>query len=377
MNIRQEWLERLLKIVTPVMDALYAGKLKATMPLKFHEPRKGFAPLEAFGRSMLGFSAWLEVPEESLSEEERELQKSWKEKTAVCLKNCADPASLDFMNFTTGGQPLVDTAFLAHALVRAPKFTASLPEETKKLLADAFRSSRGQVPVKTNWILFTAMVEAGLYLLGEDYDQMRIIYAIWYFQDWYKGDGVYGDGEMYHWDYYNSFVIQPMLTDLVLLFGDVLKEAEKVKAVTIERAARYASELERMISPEGTYPVIGRSICYRFGMFQMLSQAALEHMLEEQVSPASVRCGLTAVIRKVMSSPDMFDAAGFLQPGVYGLQPELAESYINIGSLYLCSSVFLPLGLTPDDPFWTDADADWTGKKVWAGGHITIDHAID
>ena len=46
------------------------------------------------------------------------------------------------------------------------------------------------------------------------------------------------------------------------------------------RAARYASILERMIGPEGSYPVVGRSICYRFGVFQMLSQAALEHMLE-------------------------------------------------------------------------------------------------
>ena len=78
-----------------------------------------------------------------------------------------------------------------------------------------------------------------------------------------------------------------------------------------------------------------------------------------------------------MSAPDMFDEKGWLLPGVYGHQPELAETYINIGSLYLCSSVFLPLGLAPSDEFWSGADEDWSGKKVWSGGHISIDHAED
>ena len=32
---------------------------------------------------------------------------------------------------------------------------------------------------------------------------------------WYKGDGVYGDGPPFHWDYYNSFVIQPMLLNIL------------------------------------------------------------------------------------------------------------------------------------------------------------------
>jgi hypothetical protein len=143
------------------------------------------------------------------------------------------------------------------------------------------------------------------------------------------------------------------------------------------RAARYASILERLIGPDGSYPVVGRSICYRFGAFQMLAQAALQHRLEPHLTPAGVRCGLTAVIRRVMSAEEMFDGDGWLRPGVFGWQPELAEGYINIGSLYLCSAVFLPLGLGPEDPFWKDPDAEWTGRTVWQGGHIAIDHAED
>ena len=143
------------------------------------------------------------------------------------------------------------------------------------------------------------------------------------------------------------------------------------------RAARYASVLERMIAPDGSFPVIGRSICYRFGAFQMLSQAALQHRLEDGLSPAGVRCALTAVLRRCLENRDMFDENGWLRPGVYGYQPELAEGYINVGSLYLCSAVFLPLGLPAEDPFWSGEDEDWSSRRVWSGGHIAIDHAVD
>lgn len=375
---RKQWIDAMCKIVTPVLDMLEHGKLKQSLPLTFHEERKVFAPLEAFGRSMLGLAPWLETDSETLDEEERTRQVVYRAKVVRCIEMATNPESPDFMLFDEGGQPLVDAAFMAHALVRAPKaLAAALPEETRKHLADALRSTRKIPAYNSNWLFFSAMVEAGLYVIGEPYDIMRVIYPMRVFQQWYKGDGVYGDGAMFHWDYYNSFVIQPMYVDLVRLFENEHEEIRRMKSVILKRAARYASELERMIGPEGSYPIIGRSICYRFGAFQMLSQAALEHMLEPHISPASVRCGLSAVITRVMSSPDLFDENGWLRPGVFGYQPELAEEYINIGSLYLCSAVFLPLGLAPQDAFWSAPDEEWSAKKVWAGGHIVIDHAQD
>lgn len=377
-NVRKEWLDALLRIVSPVLNSLEKGQLKKDLPLSLHEERADFAPLEAFGRGMLGLAPWLEAESEDLEAQERALQEKYRAKAIKCIAMATDPDSPDFMVFDRGGQPLVDTAFLAHAIVRAPKALAgSLSPEVRHNLAEAFRSSRQITPGSSNWLFFSAMVEAGLYILGEPYDLVRVLYALRTFQGWYKGDGVYGDGAMLHCDYYNSFVIQPMYVDLVKLFADKSPEIEAMGGTVIAHAARYASVLERMIGPEGSYPVVGRSICYRFGAFQMLSQAALQHELEEGVSPASVRCGLTAVIRRVMSAPDMFDEKGWLLPGVYGHQPELAEGYINIGSLYLCSAVFLPLGLSGKDEFWSGAEEEWSGKKVWSGGHISIDHAED
>lgn len=97
----------------------------------------------------------------------------------------------------------------------------------------------------------------------------------------------------------------------------------------------------------------------------MLSQAALEHLLPGDTAPAQVRCALTAVLRKAMGADTMFDEEGWLLPGIYGHQPQLAEFYISTGSLYLCMSVFLPLGLPAADAFWSGEDCEWTSRKIW------------
>lgn len=372
---REKWLRNMLQIVSPVLEALEEEQLHKRLPMTFHPERSDFACLEAFGRCMAGIAPWLEAAAED--EVECRLQAFWRERTIRCIDKATAPESADFMNFNVSGQPLVDAAFLCHGLLRAPnQLTARLPERVRNNLANALRSTRVIVPGKNNWLFFSAMVEAGLYILGEkDYDMLRITYALRNFRDWYKGDGAYGDGPMFHWDYYNSFVIQPMYVDLITLFeqGEFLEMRDAI----LTRASRYASVLERLIAPDGTYPILGRSICYRFGAFQMLAQAALQHLLEQTVHPAQVRCALTAVIDRCMERKDMFDEQGWLRPGVCGFQPELAEGYICTGSLYLCSTVFLPLGLPASDPFWSDEDENWTGRKVWLGEHAAIDHAID
>jgi hypothetical protein len=142
------------------------------------------------------------------------------------------------------------------------------------------------------------------------------------------------------------------------------------------RARRYAIIQERMISPEGTYPTIGRSIAYRFGAFHLLGQMALIRQLPPELTPAQVRSAMSAVIRRMIEAPGTFDGAGWLTIGFCGHQPNLGERYISTGSLYLCAVGLLPLGLPPDDNFWSSPPADWTAKKMWSGQNLNADHAI-
>ena len=372
------WLEAMWKIAGPVLESAARGALTQELPVPFHQDRAPYAPLEAFGRTLCGVAPWLEL--EGLTGEEAARQQQWRAWAVEGLERAVDPASPGRMAFDLPGQTLVDAAFLSHALLRAPRQLAGkLVPKAKERLISALKATRATNPCRTNWLLFSAMVESALRLLGcTDFDRMRIDYAVRMFQLWYKGDGVYGDGEPFHADYYNSFVIHPMLLDILAANPDLEQDYPALYKLALDRAARYGAILERLIGPDGSYPVVGRSITYRFGAFQLLSQLALQHRLGgEGPSPAQVRCGLTAVLRRVMAAPGLFDASGWLQPGVYGLQPNLAEGYINTGSLYLCCAFFLPLGLPDSDPFWAMPDEPWTAKRVWEGSAVPIDHSID
>jgi len=151
---------------------------------------------------------------------------------------------------------------------------------------------------------------------------------------------------------------------------------EAMRQPVRRRAQRYAAVLERMISPEGTFPALGRSIAYRFGALQLLAQMALRRDLPEGVTPAQVRGALTAVIRRQSEAPNTFDKDGWLTIGFCGHQPGIGERYISTGSLYLCAVGLLPLGLPPSDAFWSAPAADWTSKRAWSGQPFPIDKAL-
>jgi len=187
---------------------------------------------------------------------------------------------------------------------------------------------------------------------------------------------MYGDGPDFHWDYYNSFVIQPMLVDILQELTRHRKNYEKTYETVVKRAKRYADIQEKLISPEGTFPAIGRSLPYRFGAFQLLAQMTLQHRLSDGLKPAQVRSALSAVIQRMIEAPGVFDSKGWLTIGFMGHQPDIAESYISTGSLYLCSVGLLPLGLPVGDPFWADAPQEWTAKKIWSGQDFPADHAL-
>ena len=195
--------------------------------------------------------------------------------------------------------------------------------------------------------------------------------------EWYKGDGWYGDGTSFHLDYCKSYVIQPMLLDVEAIMCDHASESEAfaVCSALYDKVAchlsRFAVQQERLISSEGSHPMLGRSGCYRHGVFHTLSQSSLLHMMPEELSPATVRSALTAVIRS-QNIRETFDRKGWLMLGFCGHQPSVAKT----GSADLCTFVFLPLGLPADGPFRATPAERWLSQQAWGGEDIIRDAAI-
>jgi hypothetical protein len=363
------------RLADPILNAAANDNLHELMPVEGGKDRVEFTHLEALGRLLAGMAPWLELGPESPSE--GILRANYILLARHAIHHAVDPRSHDYMNFTHGNQRLVDAAFLAQALLRAPhQLWDGLDPADQKNLVAALKATRTVTPGDNNWVLFSATIEAALWQFTGDCNQSVIESAVTKHMAWYKGDGTYGDGPTFHWDYYNSFVIQPMLLDIMAVAERQHSPLATNAPVILERARRYAQIEEELISPEATFPVIGRSSTYRFGALQDLSDMALLHQLPEAVSPGQARSALTAVIRRMISASGTFNDNGWLQIGTVGHQPARGEPYISTGSLYLCTVGLLHLGLPPDDPFWTAPAAPWTQKRIWSGENIPADHAI-
>jgi hypothetical protein len=374
---RQFWVDVLRRLADPVLTTLASESLKARMPVEqaTGANREAVTHLEALGRLIAGIAPWLELPADGTPEGQQRAK--YADLARRAIDRAVDPSSRDYLNFTSGGQPLVDAAFLAQGVVRAPRaVSASLGAATTRHLVAALEATRAITPGFNNWLLFSAMVEAALAKLGARWDRMRVDYALRQHEQWYKGDGVYGDGPQFHWDYYNSFVIQPMMLDVLDVCRNESAAWKDLATRVDQRARRYGAVLERLIAPDGTFPPIGRSLAYRFGALQGLAQMALRRSLPEGVSPAQTRAALTAVIRRSIQAPGTFDDQGWLRIGFAGHQPGVGERYISTGSLYLCAVGLLPLGLPPDDEFWSAAPQPWTSVRAWSGQPFPIDHAM-
>lgn len=380
-NTRQLWLTYMDKVARPVISNIAQDKLKANMPILVSsnidnkESRSKVAYLEAFGRTLSGIAPWIQLEGGNAAEVKlRDQYRAW---ALQGIANAVNPAAKDYLQWN-GGQPLVDASYVALALIRAPWLWEHLDEKVKQQVVDALKVTRSTLPVYTNWILFTGVIEAFFYKYDLGYDLVRMDYGIREFtKHWYVGDGLYSDGMNFHLDYYNSIVIHPNLSTML----DVLNE--KRKSYPTETAnikiigQRYAQILERSINTDGSYPAFGRSIVYRGGVFHHLANVAYKKQLPASITPAQVRDGLTAVIQKTLGAPDTFTKEGWLNIGLYGKQPGLADFYITTGSLYICSNIFLPLGLSETDEFWSAPPAPWTAVKIWSGQDVPADHALE
>jgi len=374
---RDAWIGVMRRLADPVLTNLANGTLKARMPVEqaAGTDRRSVTYLEALGRLLAGIAPWIELASDDTPE--GRIRAEYADLARRAIARAVDPASPDFMNFTRDRQPLVDAAFLAQGVLRAPRaLRDQLDATTKRQLVAALESTRTIVPGYNNWLLFSATVEAGLKSLGASWDRLRVDYALRQHEQWYKGDGAYGDGPEFHWDYYNSFVIHPMLADVLAACKDESPAWQDIGTRAAGRSRRYAAVQERLIAPDGSFPALGRSIAYRCGAFHLLAQVALRRTLPEGVSPAQVRGALTAVIRRSLEAPDTFDANGWLRIGFCGHQPGVGETYISTGSLYLCAVGLLPLGLPASDEFWSAPAQPWTSVRAWSGQPFPIDHAL-
>ncbi len=380
-NDRAYWVDLAYKMAAPVLSNMAEGKLQANMQVEvspsFDSRDKRVTYMEAFGRLMAGVAPWLSLPDDNT--EEGQMRKQLREWALKSYAHAVDPQSPDYLLWRKEGQPLVDAAYIAESFLRAyDQLWIPLDETTKKRYIEEFTLLRRVDPPYTNWLLFSSIIESFLAKAGAPYDAYRVNSACRKMEEWYVGDGWYADGPVFAFDYYSSYVFHPMYLETLQAMKDAKAYTRihygQYYARALERCQKFSIVLERLISPEGTFPVFGRSIPYRMAAMQPLALMAWYQTLPGGLTNGQVRSALTATMKNMFDGKENFNEGGFLTIGFCGRQPNVADWYTNNGSLYMTSLSLLPLGLPATHAFWTDAPADWTSKKAWSGQPFPKDH---
>ena len=380
---REYWCSLAYKMAQPVLENMAKGELQKNMQTEFSPSfdnrNRKVVYMETFGRLMAGIAPWLTLPDDDTIEgQQRRQLREW---ALASYKNSVDPNSPDYLCWGVAGQNLVDAAYIAESFIRGyDALWVPLDDVTKQRYLTEFKRMRSIEPPYTNWFLFSSTIEsfiakaAGL----RAYDDYRVMTTIRKVEEWYVGDGWYADGPVFAFDYYSSYVFHAMyletLQNMIDARANTRLEYHKYYARALKRAQKYAIILERFISPEGTFPVIGRSTPYRMAAMQPLALLAWYQKMPSDLSNGQVRAALTKVMHRMFDEQQNFNEGGYLTIGFCGHQPETADWYTNNGSLYMTSLSFMPLGLPASHPFWTDAPQPWTQVKAWNGQPFPKDH---
>ncbi len=378
---RAYWADLAYKIAYPVLSNMSEGKLQQNMQVEVSPNWDGrdkkVTFMETFGRLMAGIAPWISLPDDGTAEGARRAE--LREMALKSYKHAVDPESPDYLGWRGHGQALVDAAYVAESFLRGwDQLWEPLDSLTKQRYIAEFQQLRRVDPPYTNWVLFSSTIESLLAKAGAQYDEYRINSACRKVEEWYTGDGWYADGPEFAFDYYSSYVFHPMYLETLKTMADAGAYTRihypRYYERALRRAQRFSIVLERLISPEGTFPVFGRSIPYRMATMQPLALMAWYGKLPAGLTNGQVRSALTAVMHNMFDGKENFNEGGFLTIGFAGRQPNIADWYTNNGSLYMTSLAFMPLGLPANHPFWTDAAQDWTSRKAWGSKPFPKDH---
>ena len=378
---REYWTSQAYKMAQPVLENMAQGKLQQNMLTEFSPSfdnrNRKVVYMETFGRLMAGIAPWLALPDDATAESKQ--RKQLREWALASYRNAVDPTSPDYLCWGVSGQNLVDAAYIAESFLRAYDILwQPLDTLTKQRYFKEFQKLRRIDPPYTNWLLFSSVIESFLAKAGGGYDEFRVNMACRKVEEWYVGDGWYADGPVFAFDYYSSYVFHAMYLETLQAMIDAKMNTRidysKYHERALKRAQKYAIILERFISPEGTFPVIGRSTPYRLAAMQPLALLAWYQKMPKELTNGQVRAALTQVMHRMFDHQQNYNQKGFLTIGFCGSQPETADWYTNNGSLYMTSLAFMPLGLPANHPFWTDAPQPWTQVKAWNGRPFPKDH---
>ncbi len=250
-------------------------------------------------------------------------------------------------------QTLVEAAPLAVNLLLARRaLWDPLSDGERERILAWFEAVTRIEPADTNWRLFAVAVQTVLKHLGGRYSQASIDAHLDRVETFYLGDGWYADGDPrsprgLRLDYYNAWVIHPLL-----LWWSLLEQDEQpARAARIrDRAAEFVGTFAHWVGADGSIPCFGRSVLYRMAAAGVFPAAVMAGACP--LPPGQTRRLCSAVLRYFLALRGTRTWQGQLTMGFGRTYLAATEPYSGPGSPYWAGLIFAALAIPDTHPFW-------------------------
>jgi hypothetical protein len=212
--------------------------------------------------------------------------------------------------------------------------------------------------VDNNWLFFRVLVNMAFERVGGPFDESRLTADLDRLEQFYLGDGWYGDGASGNRDYY-----VPMGFHFYGLFHARIRgEADPERAERFRRRAEdFAPHFAAWFAPDGSALPFGRSLTYRFTQGAFWGVCAWADL---PVLPWGQLKGIFLRHLRWWLAQPIFSDSGLLTIGYRYPNLIVADSYNSPGSTYWACKFFLPLALLENHPFWQAEEEPWAGPGI-------------
>ena len=348
---RAHWLEMFGELICPIIDNASPRKARQIIPGQRSHHGRLADELEGFTRSFIMAGPWLAQaasPVVASSRGERDVAAFYHEG----ILTGTDPEHEEYWgDITDYAQHLVEMASLAWSLYLSRRWiwdTYSAAE--KQQVADYLYQCTEAEYHQNNWLLFNVVTNAVLKHLGMPYRQDQIDAHIDACEHMYLGSGWYRDGSVNRLDYYNAWAFHYYYLIWSILDGESKPE---VAARHRERVSLLARQMPYFVAVDGSVPIFGRSMIYRFAYLAPLVLG--QYMGALDLPAGELRSLCNATMRFFASQPIVTDD-GFLGMGFIKPNESILEHYSCGGSPYWAAKAFNAFLIPEEDPFWTEPE---------------------
>jgi len=355
---REHWLEAFYALEKGIMDN--ASPLSARQRIPGPRSHHGLLAdeLEGFTRSFIMAGPWLSGSSDGAFEIEGKRYDVADFYRRGILSG-TDPKSPEYWGDVTDyAQHLVEMASLAFSLYLSKNLIwDSFSEKEKRQVADYLYSCTRVKYHRNNWLLFNVVTNTVLKKLDMRYSQEQIDENINFCDSMYLGGGWYRDGDVNRIDYYNAWAFHYYYLIWAMLDGDSKPE---VAAKHRERINDFFGSFIYFVSGDGSVPVFGRSMIYRFAYLSPFVLAWKLGYLDAKPGLVRNLCNSTF---KFFFSKEILTEENFLGMGFTRPCAEMLEHYSCGGSPYWACKAFNIFLIHPDDPFWQEGEEELPIEK--------------